>query len=197
MKTVIRHVAKLSSQKALLFGACHRLRAGSPRAVPQDTTGAHRSRCPGSHLRALGAAWRIGKIHLFFYFCRGVGVAGLWCVFLVVFLVSVIWMASTRLSFCLSFCHPFRFSVRSSFRHPFRFSGRFPALLFVSFFVPFSRFAFRPVFRSVSSFRLFRLGVSGGRFVGRAVFVGSLWLAWVCFLSCLCAVAVVWGVSYR
>lgn len=82
------------------------------------------------------------------------------------FLVSVLWMfsasSSSRLSFRSSLRPVPRFAFRSAIRlvFPFRSSPRLSARPIVSFL---------------------RLGVSGGRFVGRAVFVSSLGLAGVYF----------------
>lgn len=94
----------------------------------------------------------------FFHFC-GVGTG---CVFLVVFLVSVLWMVFVP-SFALLLVSPFA-SFRRSPRPVVSPFGPFPS---VCLFVP-----------SLCSF--LRFGVSGGRFVGRAVFVGFLGLAGVC-----------------
>lgn len=82
------------------------------------------------------------------------------------FLVSVLWMfsasSSSRLSFRSSLRPVPRFAFRSAIRlvFPFRSSPCLSARPIVSFL---------------------RLGVSGGRFVGRAVFVSSLGLAGVYF----------------
>lgn len=109
-----------------------------------------------------------------FYFC-GVG-AG--CVFLVVF-----WCR---------YCGWFRPVPRLVLRSVLR-----PALPFVSSFVPFFGPFFHVVFRSAFvSFlcSFFCLGVSGGRFVGRAVLFCSSGSGGVCSFSCFGVVAAMWGV---
>lgn len=110
------------------------------------------------------------------------------------FLIFMVWKRGV---FFLWF---FGVGVVDGFRIVLHPVSRF-ALRFVSSLVPpfcsFFRFALRPAFRSASSFRFSVLACRMVDFVGRAVFVSSLWRAVVCFLSCLCVVALAYLVSYR
>lgn len=110
----------------------------------------------------------------------------LWCrngaCFSCGFLVSVLWMffdsffASPLVSFFVPFFSLFRLSPRPSVRCPVSLLASLFAQPLVSFF---------------------RLGVSGGRFVGRAVLFSSFEQAGVCSFSCLDTVGRCVGVSYR